>query len=165
MASIWDRLAQNGIHTVIGTASWELVEPEEGHYDFTAVDDEIKQAGDRQMRLVLIWFGAYKNAESTYAPSWVRRDERRFPRGLRDPAVKPAGIAEFLKGPHLSVFGENLVVCDARAFAALMQHIRKTDRTQTVIMMQVENEAGIIGTARDHSALADAAWGQSVPGP
>jgi Domain of unknown function (DUF5597)/Beta-galactosidase len=163
MAPIWDRLAKHHVRTVVGAASWELVEPDEGRYDFTAVDDQIRQAHAHGMRLVLIWFGAYKNAESSYAPSWVRRDEQRFPRGVRDPAAKPSGIAAFLNGPHLSVFGDALLSADARAFASLMQHVRKVDRQQTVIMMQVENEVGMIGTARDHSALANAAWSQPVP--
>jgi hypothetical protein len=163
MAPIWDRLARNHVRTVIGAASWELVEPAEGRYDFTSVDDQIKQARARGMRLVMIWFGAYKNAESTYAPSWVRRDEKRFPRGLRDPAARPTGIAAYLNGPHLSVFGDELVAADARAFAALMRHIRQVDRNQSVIMMQVENEVGMIGTARDHSTLANAAWDRQVP--
>lgn len=163
MAPIWDRLARNGVRTVIGAASWELVEPEEGRYDFTAVDDQIKQAHSRKMRLVLIWFGAYKNAESTYAPSWVRRDETRFPRAQRNPAAKVTGIAAFLKGPVLSVFSEKLVQADARAFAALMSHIKKVDRNQTVIMMQVENEVGLLGDSRDRSPLANVAWDRQVP--
>jgi purine nucleoside phosphorylase len=163
MAPIWDRLARNGVRTVIGAASWELVEPEEGRYDFTAVEDQIKQARSRKMRLVLIWFGAYKNAESTYAPSWVRRDETRFPRAQRDPNAKAKGIAAFLKGPILSVFSEKLVQADARAFAALMRHIKKVDRNQTVILMQVENEVGLLGDSRDRSPLANVAWDQQVP--
>ncbi|TCM20675.1 beta-galactosidase-like protein [Novosphingobium sp. PhB165] len=81
MAPIWDKLARNHVRTVIGAASWELVEPQEGHYDFTAVDDQIRQASAHDMKLVLIWFGAYKNAESTYTPSWVRSDTARFQSG------------------------------------------------------------------------------------
>ncbi len=163
MAPIWDRLTKAGVRTVIGAASWELVEPTEGRFDFTAVDDEISQARARNVHLVLIWFGAYKNAESTYAPSWVRRDEIRFPRGLRDPAVRPTGIAAFLHGPILSVFNDRLVAADARAFAGLMRHIRQVDPSGAVIMMQVENETGLIGSARDHSPPANAAWAQQVP--
>ncbi|MCE7797076.1 DUF5597 domain-containing protein [Sphingobium sufflavum] len=164
MAPIWDRLARNNVRTVIGAASWELVEPQEGRFDFTAVDDQIRQARAKGIRLVLIWFGAYKNAQSTYAPSWVRRDEARFPRVAFDPAAKPRGIGAYLgHNPTLSVFSEALVQADARAFAALMDHIRQVDRNQTVIMMQVENEVGLIGDSRDRSAPAAAAWGQPVP--
>ena len=164
MARIWDRLAANGAQTVIGAASWELVEPEEGRYDFTAVDDQIKQARTHNMHLVLIWFGAYKNAGSTYAPSWVRRDETRFPRAQLDPNAKPKGIAAFFRSvPILSVFSEKLAQADAHAFSTLMRHIKSVDHDQTVIMMQVENEVGLLGDGRDRSPLANAAWGQRVP--
>lgn len=164
MAPIWDKLARNGVKTVIGTASWELVEPEEGRFNFSEVDDQIRQARQRNLRLVMIWFGAYKNAESTYAPSWVRRDDQRFPRAVRDPAFKATGMAAYLKfNPALSAFGENLVRADARAFAALMRHIKQVDRDQTVIMVQVENEVGLLADSRDWSAPAAAAWDAPVP--
>jgi hypothetical protein len=164
MARIWDRLAANGVRTVIGAASWELVEPEEGRYDFAAVDDQIRQARAHNMHLVLIWFGAYKNAGSTYAPSWVRRDETRFPRAQLDPNAKPKGIAAFFRSvPILSVFSEKLAQADAHAFSTLMRHIKSVDHDQTVIMMQVENEVGLLGDGRDRSSLANAAWGQRVP--
>jgi len=162
MAPIWDRLAKNNVSTVIGVASWELVEPQEGAYDFTAVDDQIRQAKARGIRLVLIWFGAYKNAESTYAPTWVRRDVVRFPRAQRDPAG-PNGAGGGVSPPVLSVFGEPLVRADAKAFTALMKHVKEIDRSQTVIMVQVENEVGLLGYSRDRSPAAEAAWGQQVP--
>ncbi|MEO6092812.1 MAG: DUF5597 domain-containing protein [Novosphingobium sp.] len=164
MAPIWDRLARNHVGTVIGTASWELVEPAEGQFDFAAVDDQIRQARAHGIRMVLIWFGAYKNAESTYAPSWVRRDQARFPRAVRDPNAKLQGIAAFLRGGvALSAFNERLIEADARAFAALMRHIRQVDKDRTVILVQVENEVGLIGDSRDRSELANQAWSQQVP--
>lgn len=164
MAPIWDKMVRNNVRTVIGAASWELVEPEEGRYDFSAVDDQIRQARARGIRLVMIWFGAYKNAESTYAPSWVRRNEARFPRVERDPAAKPKGIAAYLGyNATLSVFSDALVEADARAFAALMRHIKTIDPDHTVIMMQVENEVGLLGDSRDRSPLAGKAWAQQVP--
>lgn len=162
MAPIWDRLARHDLNTVIGAASWELVEPVEGTYDFSAVDDQIRQAKAHGMRLVLIWFGAYKNAGSTYAPSWVRRDTVRFPRAQRDPA-RPDGGDGGLSSPVLSIFGGALVEADARAFAAMMSYIRKVDPGQTVIMIQVENEVGLLGYSRDRSPAAEAAWAKPVP--
>lgn len=163
MGPVWDKLAKNDVRTVIGTASWDLIEPSEGRYDFTTVDEQIRQARVHGIRLVMIWFGAYKNAESTYAPSWVRRDERRFPRSVKSPTAKPRGMGAFLRGPTLSVFNPRLVEADARAYAALMAHLRQVDGARTVIMMQVENEVGLLGDSRDRGALADAAWRQSVP--
>ena len=165
MAPIWDQLASNAVGTVLGTASWDLVEPVEGQFDFTAVDDQIRQARSKGIKLALIWFGAYKNAESTFAPSWVRRDEQRFPRGLRDPGYKPVGIAAAIKGPILSVFNDRLIEADSRAFAAMMRHVREVDKARTVILVQVENEVGLLGSPRDVSPLANAAWAAPVPAP
>jgi hypothetical protein len=37
-----------------------------------------------------------------------------------------------------------------------MQHIKQTDsKLHTVVMVQVENEIGMLPDARDHSTLAD----------
>lgn len=162
MAPVWDHLAANGVGTVIGTASWQLVEPEEGRFDFAAVDDQIRQAERRGIRLVLIWFGAYKNAESTYAPSWVRRDEDRFTRAERDQTQLLTGRFT-LDAPILSVFDERLRDADARAFAELMAHIAEVDSSGTVIAVQVENEVGLLGDSRDRSPHALAAWNEAVP--
>lgn len=164
MAPIWDKLAKVGVETVIGAASWELVEPEEGRFDFAAVDDQIRQAKAHGMKLVMIWFGGYKNAESTYTPSWVRRNETRFPRGERDPKFKATGMAGFLRfNPILSPFGEELVRADAKAFTALMRHIKQVDRDGTVVMVQVENESGILADSRDRSPTANAIYQAPVP--
>ncbi len=162
MAPVWERLGENGLRTVIGVASWQLVEPTEGVFDFEAVDDQLRQARARGIRIVLLWFGAYKNADSAYTPSWVRRDEVRFPRAERDPERLLQGRFT-LDGPVVSVFGEELVAADSRAFAALMGHLAEVDLDHTVIMVQVENEVGLLGDSRDRSALAEAAWGSNVP--
>ncbi len=65
MRPIWDKLAALHLNTVIGAVSWELVEPKEGKFDFSLVDDQINQARQRNMRLVLIWFATWKNAGSS----------------------------------------------------------------------------------------------------
>ncbi|GAA2078147.1 DUF5597 domain-containing protein [Microbacterium hatanonis] len=162
MAPIWKALGEKGVSSVIGAASWQLVEPQEGVFDFTAVDDQVAQARAQGIRLVLIWFGSYKNAESSYAPSWVRRDEARFPRAERDEERLLTGRFS-LDGPILSVFSEELVEADARAFAALMRHLKRIDPDHTVIAVQVQNEVGLLGDSRDRSALAEQAWEGQVP--
>src|SRR5436305_7325946 len=68
MRPIWDKLAALHLNTVIGAVSWELVEPKEGKFDFSLVDDQINQARQRNMRLVLIWFGTWKTAAPRYPP-------------------------------------------------------------------------------------------------
>ncbi len=169
MKPIWDKLASMHLNTVIGTASWELVEPEEGKFDFTLVDAQIQEARRRNMRLVLIWFATWKNAGSSYVPHWVKADRKRFPPMVLK--VRPNGgmssfVAAFMEqqgtGP-LSPLGEETLKADARAFRALMRHIKEVDPQHTVIMMQVENEAGSLGDSRDRSPLAEAAWAKPVP--
>lgn len=169
MKPIWDKLAAMHLNTVIGTASWELVEPVEGQFDFALVDAQIKEARQRNMRLILIWFATWKNAGSSYVPNWVKADRKRFPQMVLN--IRPnSGLASFLAsdmeqkgtGP-LSPLGEETLKADAKAFRALMRHIREVDPQHTVIMMQVENEAGSLGDSRDRSPLAEAAWAQPVP--
>jgi beta-galactosidase GanA len=164
MQPIWDRLADAGIRTVIGAASWAQVEPVEGTFDFSTVDAQIEQARARGMRLVLIWFGAFKNAASTYAPVWVRRDTSRFPRAVAagtDTALftYPGAMPK----PVLTVFAPNLLDADRRAFVRFMEHVADVDPDHTVVMVQVENEVGLLRDSRDRSPEAEAAWRSAVP--
>jgi hypothetical protein len=164
MKPVWDRLAAMHVGTVIGSASWDLVEAEEGRFDFGLVDDQIEQARSRDMRLVLIWFGAFKNAMSTYAPRWVRADPQRFPRAGLDARSRPLFTYEGgMAKPVLSVFSDALLAADRRAFTALMSHLALVDQNHTVVMVQIENEVGVLGDSRDRSALAEEAWQQPVP--
>src|SRR5208337_1657962 len=53
---------------------------------------------------------------------------------------------------------------DARAFAAVMKHIRQVDsEDRTVIAIQVENEVGLIAASRDHCPAANEAFARPVP--
>lgn len=159
MAPVWDRLAALNLNTVVTPAYWELVEPREGQFDFALIDDQLRQARQHKMRIVLLWFGSIKNAKSSYAPEWVRADRARFPRAVTRPSPLP-----FAKGePPVSVFGAALADADARAFAAVMAHLAQVDPQHTVIAVQVENETGVLGDSRDRSPAADRAWNGPVP--
>ena len=160
MQPIWARLAVARLNTVISTVSWELIEPVEGRFDFSSVDYQIRAAREQRLHLVLIWFGTWKNASSSYAPLWVKRDARRFPM-----ASTKTGTGTFMGLPAeaLSAFGDATIAADAQAFRALMRHIREADRQHTVIMMQVENETGLLGDSRDRLALAEVMWSKPVP--
>jgi Domain of unknown function (DUF5597)/Beta-galactosidase len=169
MQPIWDKLSALHLNTVIGTVSWELMEPAERKFDFSLVDAQIGNARAHNMRLVLIWFATWKNAGSSYVPHWVKADRKRFPTMVLK--VRPSGgmgsaLASMMErqgtGP-LSPLGEETMKADAKAFRALMRHIREADPQHTVIMMQVENEAGSLGDSRDRSPLAEAAWAKPVP--
>jgi hypothetical protein len=134
---------------------WELVEPKEGLFDFSLVDGLLKGAREHEMRMVLLWFGTWKNAVSSYVPSWVKLDTKRFPRA-RDEKGKTSIM--------LSAFGEETCAADTRAFAAFMNHLKSVDgKQQTVLMVQVENETGIFDMRRDHCEQARAAFEGTAP--
>ena len=159
MAPVWDRLAGLNLNSVVTPVYWELLEPEQGRYDFTLVDHQLAEARKRNLRLVFLWFGSIKNAKSTYAPAWVRADRGRYARTVTRPSPLP-----FAKGEApLSVFDRNTAAADARAFAALMQHLADVDPQHSVIAVQVENETGVLGDSRDRSPAAEAAWRAPVP--
>jgi hypothetical protein len=161
MEPIWPRLKALHLNTVVGTVSWELMEPEEGHFDFTLVDSQIASARKESMRLVLIWFGSWKNTGSMYVPVWVKQDKQRFQWAEQHDPPTPEHPKRGLYA--LSAFSRNAEEADARAFRALMRHIRQVDPQHTVVMMQIENEAGILTEGRDYSSMAQAAWNGEVP--
>lgn len=155
MRPIWKRMADANINTLISTASWELVEPQEGQFDFSLVDSMILGARKEGLKLVVIWFGSWKNSASSYVPSWVKLDQKRFPL-IKDENGKTLNI--------LSTLSEESCNADAKAFTELMKHIREIDsRHNTVVMMQIENEIGTLRTKRDYSDVANAAFNGPVP--
>ncbi len=154
MKPIWPKLAAMGLNTVVTPLSWELIEPAEGKYDFTLVDGLIDQARLSQERIVFLWLASWKNGMSSYAPVWVKQDSRRFER-----IVEHGNEVEILS-PLCAATRE----ADARAFAALMRHIKEVDGGQhTVLMIQVENEVGVLGDSRDRSEAANKAFAGAVP--
>lgn len=157
MAPHWARLKQMHLNTVLAPVSWELIEPAEGHFNWDSVDALIKAARASELRLVLLWFGAWKNSMSTYAPAWVKRDQARFPR-----AQLPDGRGLDI----LSAFASTTREADTRAFTALLEHIRSIDSDRnTVLMLQVENEMGMLPVARDYGPQASRLFREPVPEP
>lgn len=151
---VWAGVDALGANTLQIPISWEQVEPVEGEFDLSFVDALLAQARERGVRVVPLWFGAFKNTSPSYAPDWVKLDNDRFPRMIR-----PDGDNHYALSPHSKALKD----ADTRAFKALMEHIRKTDPYRTVIMVQVENEVGVYGLVRDHSATAQAIFQSPVP--
>ncbi|GAA4166840.1 DUF5597 domain-containing protein [Gryllotalpicola daejeonensis] len=150
----WPKLEALGLNTVVAPVYWDVVEPAEGCFDWTTLDELLADARAHGMRLVLLWFGSWKNSMSSYVPAWVKTDTERFPR-----ARTSGGAALEI----LSAFADDNRDADARAFAALMRHLREADDEHTVIMVQVENEIGMMPEARDHCPQAEEAFGGQVP--
>jgi beta-galactosidase GanA len=154
MKPIWPQLRAMGLNSVVTPLSWELIEPEEGKFDFALVDGLLAQARENQQRVVFLWLASWKNGMSSYAPVWVKRDTHRFPRVVA-------------KGSEVEILTPLAITtrdADAHAFSALMRHIKEVDsHDHTVVMMQVENEVGVLGDTRDHSDAANKAFAAPVP--
>lgn len=170
MERIWDIADQLGMNTLLLPVSWEMIEPEEGHFDFSVPQALIDQARNRDMHIVFLWFGSWKNAECMYAPAWVKTDLVRFPRAQiekgKNKADRTISPSIPVKMPYttLSYLGEETAKADARAFATLMTFLKGYDSVQqTVVAVQVENETGLLGAAREISDAADARFAAAVP--
>ena len=149
------RMKALGLNTVLVPVYWEFLEPTEGQVDFTLVDSTIEVARQQGLKIVPLWFGAWKNSMSCYAPAWFKLDVKRFPRAVTAEG-RPLEIA--------SCFSDNVLQADLKAFSVLMKHIAEKDpQREVVIMMQIENEIGMLESARDHSPLAEKAYRQPVP--
>lgn len=155
LGKYWAKLQAMNLNTVIAPVAWETIEPKEGAFDFRSVDALLADARTHDMRLVLLWFGSWKNSMSSYVPAWVKRDQVRFPRA-RDAAGRAQEI--------LSPYADANLQADGKAFRALMLHLKSVDSARrTVIAVQVENEVGMLPDARDHSPAAEAAFSAPVP--
>lgn len=155
MARAWPKLKALNANTVEFPIYWEQVEPKEGTFDFSMVDEVLRGLRSQGLRALPLWFGTYKNGAMEYVPSWVKLDTKRFPRVL-DYGGRPINVL----APQAQATRE----ADAAAFAALMKHLKEFDGAEhTVIMIQVENESGIVGSVRDYSAEATKLFEGPVP--
>ncbi|MBE5911154.1 DUF5597 domain-containing protein [Pseudobutyrivibrio sp.] len=152
---IWPQVRQLNLNSLIVPIYWECIEKEEGKFDFALVDGIINQARKEGLKLVFLWFGLWKNAESMYVPAWIKTDSKKYFR------------AEKVNGDRINTVSplcKEAVEADKKAFSTIMAHIKSIDEDQcTVIGMQVENEIGLLGTPRDYSAKANELFESKVP--
>ncbi len=141
MNPLFDYAVALNANTAALPVYWSEIEPSEGRYDFELVDERIRQARDHNLRLVLLWFATWKNACSFYCPDYIRADHRTYPLALD---------LEGTESPSLCPLGEGTLARDRGALRALFEHLRAVDTDRRVIMFQVENEPGVITTARCH---------------
>jgi len=155
MEPAWPKLKAMNLNTVLAPVYWELIEPVEGKFDFELYDQLINEARKHNLKLILLWFGSWKNSMSSHAPSWVKKDYNRFPR-VKDDKGKSQEI--------LTPFSEENLKADLNAYRELMKHIKDFDKNDhTIIMVQTENEIGMLPTARDYSTLANKKFNENVP--
>lgn len=159
MSEVWSDMKANSVNTLLGSVTWEMIEPREGQFEFGELDRVLEGAREHDMHLVLLWFGTYKNSISTHAPAWVKKDPKRFPRVQ---VLEAGGVKRTVE--MVSPLCEEGWKADSRAFAALMRHLAEVDSEHsTVLMVQVHNETGLLGDSRDRSRRADKAFAEPIP--
>jgi len=151
---VWPAIDVVKPNTVMVPVAWEQVEAKEGTFDFSFVDVLLKQAREKDVRLILLWFATWKNNSPNYAPDWVKLDNTRFPR-----VVTADGRTLNSLSPH----AQATLDADRKAFVALMTHLKAADPQRTVIMVQPQNEPGTYGSVRDFSPLAQKVFEGPVP--
>lgn len=154
--TFFPKLKSMCLNTVLMPVYWELIEPSEGNFDFSLLDEAIKTAKENDLRIIPLWFGAWKNSMSCYAPAWVKTNTKRFPRAMTEQG-KPLEI--------LSAFSDEVLKSDLNAFNALLNYLKINDPDNTIAMIQIENEIGMLESARDHSKLAENEYAKGVPDP
>jgi beta-galactosidase GanA len=154
LAAVWPAVERMRLNTLEVPVYWEQMEPAKGRFDFSVVDAILEQARAHKVRLVLLWFGTWKNGKMHYVPEWVKSDTATYPR-----MKSKAGVPIDVLSPNAPANLE----ADSTAFAALMRHLKQADPQHTVIMMQVENESGSLGLVRDFSPMAQAIFDAPVP--
>jgi len=155
LPAVWKSLAELHANTVEAPVYWEQVEPQEGKFNWDNVDAVVKGAREHNLHVVLLWFGTWKNGNMHYVPQWVKADPKRFARVIRGDG-EPIDV--------LSASSRSNLQADKAAFVALMRHLKVVDGTEhTILMVQVENESGIIGSPRDFSAESNKEFAGQVP--
>lgn len=154
LPQVWPMLERLHANTLEIPVAWEQVEPAPGQFDFSWLDTLVKQARERDKRLILLWFGTWKNTGPNYTPAWVKSDDRRFPR-MRT----RAGKAHYVLSPHHRATLE----ADKRAFVAMMTRLKAIDPDHRVIMVQPQNEVGSYGQPRDFGPEAEALFKAAIP--
>jgi Domain of unknown function (DUF5597)/Glycosyl hydrolases family 35 len=155
LPQVWKSMEALHANTVEAPVYWEQIEAQQGQFDWSNVDQIVTGARERNLHVVLLWFGTWKNGNMHYVPEWIKTNPQRYPRVIRNDG-EPTDV--------LSANSRTNLDADKAAFVALMRHLKALDGNEhTVLMVQVENEGGCIGSARDFSKEASAAFAGQVP--
>src|ERR1035437_2145193 len=154
LPKVWPAMELLHVNTVETPVYWEQFEPRQGQYDHSVIDALLAGARQHHVRLVLLWFGTWKNGSQHYMPEWMKLAPERYPH-LIDKNGKAADSP--------SPFAAASLEADKTAFVAFLRYLKEADAQRTVIMVQVENEAGTWGSVRDYSPAAQKLFDAPVP--
>jgi len=156
MGPSWASIKALHGNTMATPIPWDAFEPAEGQFNRKFVTDIIDEARNQGIKLSFLWFASWKNGTMQYCPGWVKRDQARFRRCL---------LKDGTPIHQLSAHCEANMAADRAAYVELVKTIKEYDSEEnTVIAIQIENEAGIQGgTRRDFSELGEAAYQANVP--
>jgi hypothetical protein len=154
LPKVWSAIEYLHANTLETPIYWEQFEPRPGQFDYTLIDTIITQAREHKVRLVLLWFGTWKNGSQHYMPEWMKLKPE-----IYSHVVNKNGIPVDSPSP----FATASLEADIRAFTAFMRHLKAFDPQRTVLMVQVENEPGTWGALRDYSPAAQKLFEAPVP--
>ncbi|CAN5574981.1 DUF5597 domain-containing protein [soil metagenome] len=155
LPKVWPALEEMHVNTAEAPVYWEQLEPKPGSFDFSTVDALVMGAREHHLQLVILWFGTWKNGNMHYVPEWVKTNPQKYPRMI-NAAGEPIDV--------LSANSNTNRDADKQAFTAMMHHLKEIDGTNhTVLMIQVENESGGIGSPRDFSPASNKEFDGQVP--
>ena len=154
LPKVWPAIERLHANTVQVPIAWEQIEATQGKFDFSFLDTLLTEARQHRVKLILLWFGTWKNNGPNYAPEWLKLNNDRYPRVINSKGERLNSLS-----PHAAA----TLDADRKAFTQLMRHLKQADPQHTVIMVQVQNETGTYGSARDYSPLAQKVFEQPVP--
>ena len=114
MEPVWPRLKAMNLNTVLVPVYWELIEAEEGRFDFSLYEALIIEARKNNLKIIFLWFGAWKNSMSSHAPAWIKRNQQKYPR-VKDEKGKSLEI--------LSSFSKDVFNADIEALGSTLKFL------------------------------------------
>jgi beta-galactosidase GanA len=154
LSTVWPAIEYLHANTVEVPIYWEQFETAPGQYDDSVLNTLLGQAREHNVHLVLLWFGTWKNGSGHYTPAWIKLDNAKYPH-----VVNAKGQNVDSLSPH----SKATLDADRTTFSVLMRRLKALDPQHTVLMVQVENEAGTYGSVRDYSPAAQKLFAATVP--